>query len=450
MSPKLTVTSDCLLTEIDFELENKFKERLTIDNPQYTSAKKYGRWIGKKLKPQLKYYDPVVDGLRFPRGFSNQAVLLCRQHYEADPEIIDNRRLLPEIDLQFLGNLRPYQEIAVSAAESRSFGVIEAGTGSGKTVMGLALIATRKQPTLVVVHTKELLYQWQERVQQFLGVESGLIGDGKFDPAPVTIAIVNSARKHVETLVPLFGHLIVDECHRVPASLFTDVVSRFDCQYLLGLSATAFRSDNEMTKLIYYFMGDQIHRVDQEELKATGAVLAPQVIRTSTSFTYGYRGDYQALIKALVTHEGRNMQILQDILKVVREPEEGTGLVVSDRVSHCQLFVDKLKVNGVKAELLCGQISAESRGTIVEAVRQGEVEVLVATLQLISEGFDCPGLSTLFLTTPISFEGRLLQVIGRIMRPAANKRARVFDYIDENVPALLRSARVRSLVLSEL
>jgi superfamily II DNA or RNA helicase len=100
--------------------------------------------------------------------------------------------------------------------------------------------------------------------------------------------------------------------------------------------------------------------------------------------------------------------------------------------------------------LLHGQLAPESRHGIVEAVQAGEVEVLVATLQLIGEGFDCPGLTTLFLTTPISFEGRLLQVIGRIMRPAANKRARVFDYIDENVPALLRSARARTLVLSQL
>ena len=97
--------------------------------------------------------------------------------------------------------------------------------------------------------------------------------------------------------------------------------------------------------------------------------------------------------------------------------------------------------------MLHGQLAPEVRQEIVEAVQAGAVEVLVATLQLISEGFDCPGLATLFLTTPISFEGRLLQVIGRIMRPAANKRARVFDYIDENVPTLLRSARARSLVL---
>ena len=450
MKPTLTVTSDCLLTGIDLDLETELKRRLTIDNPQYVAAKKYGRWVGKKLKPQLKYYEPVPTGLRFPRGFSNQAVLLCREFCGHDPEIIDKRRLLPPMDFSFTGELRPYQEEAVTIAAGKSFGVIEAGTGSGKTVMALSLIARRRQPALVVVHTKELLYQWQERASQFLGTRPGLVGDGKFDLRPVTIAIVNSARKHVEELVPFFGHLIVDECHRVPANLFTDVVSRFDCHYLLGLSATAFRSEGEMTKLIYFYMGDRLHRVDRDELKATGAILKPQVIRAETPFTYRYRGDYQALIKALVTHEGRNLQILQDILKVVREGGSGTVLVVSDRISHCRLFVEKLQAHGVKAVLLHGQIVPEERAAIVAAVQNGEVEVLVATLQLIGEGFDCPGLSTLFLTTPISFEGRLLQVIGRIMRPAENKQARVFDYIDENIPALRRSARARSAVLAQL
>ncbi len=450
MAPILTVTSDCLLTDIDPALEQEFKNRLTIDNPEYSAAKRYGRWIGKRLKPQLIYYEPVPEGLRFPRGFANQAVLLCRDFYGQGPAIIDRRRLLPEARFSFQGELRPYQDEAVTAAARKSFGVIEAGTGSGKTVMALALIARRQQPTIVIVHTKELLGQWQERVRHFLGTEPGQVGDGRFTLAPITIAIVNSARRHVTELVPHFGQLIVDECHRVPASLFTDVVSRFDCHYLLGLSATAFRSDEQMTKLIYYFMGDRLHRVDREELVATGAILAPRIIRAATPFTYRYRGDYQALVKALVHHEGRNLQILEDIMGVVREGGIGTILVVSDRISHCRFFAEKLRARGVRAELLCGRIGAEKRSAIVEAVQGGEIAVLVATLQLIGEGFDCPGLSTLFLTTPISFAGRLLQVIGRIMRPAANKRARVFDYNDENIPVLMRSARARAMVLSQL
>ena len=450
MEVTLTVSSDCLLSGFSFDFEKEIKKELTIENPQYKAAKKYGRWIGKKLKPQLKYYEPVVQGIRFPRGFANQAVLMCREHLGKDPEIIDKRRILPNIEFVFGGRLRAYQQFAVDEALKKSFGVIESGTGSGKTVMGLALIAARRQPTLIIVHTKELLYQWKERAEQFLACDVGLVGDGKFSIEPLTVSIVNSARNRVDELISQFGHLVVDECHRVPATLFTDVVSKFDCQYLLGLSATAFRSDNELTKLIYFFMGDRIHRVDSEELKASGAVLKPEIIRTGTSFTYRYRGDYQSLIKALTAHEGRNMQILEDICRVAAEGGSGTCLVVSDRVSHCRFFAEKLQSRGVVVELLTGQIAPESRSAIVAAVQDGKIQVLVATLQLISEGFDCPGLSTLFLTTPIVFEGRILQVIGRIVRPGENKRARVFDYVDENIPTLLRSANSRGLILSEV
>ena len=97
-----------------------------------------------------------------------------------------------------------------------------------------------------------------------------------------------------------------------------------------------------------------------------------------------------------------------------------------------------------------GQIPPDQRLSIVSQVQEGKIQVLVATLQLISEGFDCSGLSSLFLTTPITFEGRLLQVIGRIMRPAANKSPRVYDYVDEKVAALRRSAAARQKVLANL
>ncbi len=283
-----------------------------------------------------------------------------------------------------------------------------------------------------------------------MGIEAGLIGDGKFEVRPLTVAIVNSARKLTEELVPQFGHLIVDECHRVPATLFTDVVSRFDSYFLLGLSATAFRSDEGMTRLIYYFMGDRIHSVDPMQLKVSGAVLKPKIIRSTTEFTYGYRGDYQALITALTRHEGRNRQIAADILDCVAADPGSTALVVSDRVSHCRVFVDLLEKHRVSVALLTGQIPPEQRSRIVADVQNGKIQVLVATLQLISEGFDCSGLASLFLTTPITFEGRLVQVIGRILRPAENKVPLVYDYVDEEVAALRRSAAARQKILARL
>ena len=446
----LTVSSDCLLADISLPLEKAIKERLTIDNPKYISAKRYGRWVGKKLHPVLKYYEPVPAGLRFPRGFANQAILLCREHMQESPRIVEERRLLAEVDFSFSGTLRSYQELAVAQVVKRSFGVLEAGTGSGKTIMALAIIAARKQPTLILVHTKELLYQWQQRIQEFLGRSAGLVGDACLDIQPITVAIVNSARKRVDELAPLFGHLVVDECHRVPAALFTDVVSRFDCHYLLGLSATAFRSDEGTTRLISIFMGDRIHQVDQAQLQASGAIIKPELIRRKTAFTHPYRDDYQALITALTAHQGRNLQIIEDVIQAAARTDTGVLLVVSDRVSHCEVFADQLARRGMSVALLTGQTPAEKRIEIVRMVQEGELRVLVATLQLIGEGFDCSGLSTLFLTTPITFEGRLLQVLGRIMRPAAGKRAQVYDYVDEQVSVLRRSAEGRRKVLAAL
>ena len=124
--------------------------------------------------------------------------------------------------------------------------------------MALYVIAERKQPALVIVHTKELLYQWQARAVQFLGLqkdEIGLIGDGKKTIGDrLTIGIVNSVYKIAADIREHAGHLIVDECHRCPSRTFTEAVTAFDSRYMLGLSATPWRRD-KLSKLIYWHLG---------------------------------------------------------------------------------------------------------------------------------------------------------------------------------------------------
>ena len=388
---KLTVRSECCLSEAPPQLIKTLQHELSMDNPRYEDAKRYGRWIGKKLQPKLHFYRIGQGCLYFPRGFANEVVRLCRQLTGSSPAIVDERRLLPPLDLHFSGTLRDYQARAVEATAAHSFGVLEAGTGSGKTVMALALIARRGQPALVLVHTKELLHQWLERIRQFLGIEAGQAGDGRLDIRPVTVAIVNTARKHLDTLVPSCGHLLVDECHRVPASLFTETVSAFDSRYMLGLSATAFRRDDGMTRLIYIYMGERAHRVDSTMLAASGAVLQPELIQKPTEFSYGFQGDYAKLLKALTEDPARNSQILRDTIRLARQSDRGTVLLVSDRRAHCEFFAEGLAAQGVAAALLTGQTAKEEREQIVADVQAGKLQVLVATVQLIGEGFDCPG-----------------------------------------------------------
>ena len=442
-APELTVSNECCLAGASAALHEAVAKALTIANPKYNDAKRYNRWVGKRLKPELYFFREEKGQLFFPRGFANETVRLSRHLTGMTPRIDDRRRLLPEIDLAFCGSLRPYQQQAVRAVLAHSFGVLEAGTGSGKTVMALAVLAHRRQPTLILVHSKELMAQWRDRIRQFLGIEAGQAGDGKLDLQPVTVAIVNTAKKLAGTLPPLFGQIVVDECHRVPATLFTEVVSAFDCQYMLGLSATAFRREDGMTRLIHISMGDRVHSVDGRMLASSGAVVKPVLVQKPTSFSRGFRGDYAGLIKALAANEPRNRQIAADVVALIGQGHQGTILIVSDRVAHCQVLAAMLAEEHVVASVLTGQASAEDRQQIVAAVQAGRVPVLIATLQLIGEGFDCPGLSTLMLATPIKFEGRLLQVAGRIMRPAAGKEALVLDYADVLIPVLRRSAQAR-------
>ena len=440
--PVMKVAGQCCLKGISEPFRTALQDKLTIDNPRYHAAKKYGRWVGKNFKQKLFFYEQDGDSILFPRGFAAQAVALSKTFMGRGPRIEDMRRRLPEVTFSFQGQLRPYQKEAVDDVMRKHFGVLVAGTGSGKTVMALEVIAQRRQPALILVHSRELMYQWQERIRQFLGVDAGLIGDGRFDIQPLSIAIVNTARRRLDELIPCFGHLLVDECHRVPATLFTEVVKRFDTYFMLGLSATAYRREDGLTRLIYLYMGERTHEVDPRKLAESGAVLEPEFIQRATAFKYVFRGNYQTLMNSLTRNEARNQQIADDITAEAGE-SEGTLLVVSDRVAHCQKLVKLLAEKGVQANILTGKQSAPERSAVVGALHRGDVKVLVSTLQLVGEGFDAAGLSTLFLTTPIKFTGRLRQVIGRILRPASGKQAKVVDYVDEHVGVLKNSARIR-------
>jgi len=101
----------------------------------------------------------------------------------------------------------------------------------------------------------------------------------------------------------------------------------------------------------------------------------------------------------------------------------------------------------VKAELLTGDTPKTKREDIVAKLNTGKAKALIATGQLIGEGFDCKRLTTLFLATPIKFNGRVIQYLGRILRPAPGKKtATVYDYVDRNVGPLKASARSRQRV----
>ena len=441
---KLELDNRLHLHGVPAELAAQLCAQFTVDNPLFVAARKAGRYTGN-LAPRLYFCQTEKGKLTMPRGAVNTVWRRARGH--GPVELEDNRLVLPEIDLTFRGSLRPYQQQACNSAMDSSMGVLEAGTGSGKTAMAGAVIAARKQPVLVLVHSKELLYQWRDRIEQFLGVEAGLIGDGRFEVRPLSVAIVNTARNRLDELVDRFGHLVMDECHRVPASMFTETTTAFTAKYLLGLSATPYRRDG-MDKLIGWFVGEHRVQVDMCTLQEVGAVLRPKIIERETAFEYRYRdsNDYAQMLKALTQDQARNEIIAADIRQ---QAEQGrTALVVSDRVAHLERLTELAGITG--ARLLTGRVSKNERQEIVADLRAGSVPVLLSTLALIGEGFDCPGLDSLLIASPVRFSGRLKQVVGRVLRPADGKTPCVIDYTDSRVGVLSYQAKCRRRVYREL
>ncbi len=113
-----------------------------------------------------------------PRGCLDEALALLRSHNIA-VEFEDHRHagsLLP-VGMQFVGELSSVQKTALEALAAHDFGVLAATTAFGKTVVAAALIAKRQCNTLVLVHRRELLDQWVERLRSFLSIEPELMHD---------------------------------------------------------------------------------------------------------------------------------------------------------------------------------------------------------------------------------------------------------------------------------
>lgn len=440
-----------ILKDLDQQGIREIKASLTYPNPEYRTLSRLGKWTGKTPE-KIFFYEEAEDELICLRGFADQAYRICKKFHDKI-DIVDQRLELPPMDIFFHGQLKDFQQNAATAILKQSHGVLSAGTGSGKTVIALSVIAQRRQPTLIVVHSVELMYQWIERIETFLHIppcDSGIIGGGKYKIGKnITVGLYQSVRKNINEINPLFGHLVVDECHKCPSKTFTEAVAGLRAKYRLGLTATAYRRDG-LGALINLTLGEERYKIEKAPLIETGDISEAEVVCRSTEFNtiLDATVEYSKVIKEIALDLSRNSLICSDIAS---EERGGIQLILTDRREHAIIIHNLLKNQyAIESHLLTGTTPKSERDGIVNELNQGNISTLIATGQLIGEGFDLPKLSTLFLVTPIKFKGRLIQYIGRVLRPAPGKSmAVIYDYVDVNVGVLKASAAARVQIYRE-
>lgn len=425
------------------------RKELTHDNPKYKQAKKSG-YIPDDLSPYVYHFKNMgSSSIIVPKGMLRRVLALLKGSF--NPKDIMDYTVAPKIDLEFKGVLRDYQDEAVANVLPKRYGILEAATGAGKTIMGTYMTANRGLRTLIVVHNKELFQQWPQALLNFTNIKEeniGLIGAGKYSIGDVTVAIVNTIAKHADELKNEFGFVIYDECHRAAGNTWVRVINTLRPQASIGLSATPYRSDG-LTKVLFQLMGPLLHKVDRKHLENTGSVLVPRVIKVNTQFDYNFNNDYSTMLSKLASDQKRNVLIANTVINEFKRYKEPM-MVVSDRVAHCNALFALLNGQaGIRPVVVHGQLktlSKSDRQAAVQGVRDGKYNMLIATVSLLGEGFDAPDLNAIALCTPIKFSGRLMQVIGRILRPSKGGQPRVYDFRDNLVKTLRYSGFHRNRV----
>lgn len=388
-----------------------------------------------------------------PRGCLDEAVELLKLSGAA-ASFKDERHIGRPLALKFLGTLHDIQAAAAAAIEPHDYGVLAATTAFGKTVVGARMIAARGVNTLVLVHRRQLVDQWRERLQSFLSVNEGdigTIGGGKRKPTGrIDIALIQSLVRNgdVSDLVADYGHLIVDECHHISAVSFELVARRTKARYVLGLSATVARKDGHHP-IIFMQCGPVRYRVDAKSQAATRS-FSHKVRLRETGFQHRPDQDaygpsqMTALYAALAQDEKRNDLIFDDVLLSLdagRRP-----VLLTERRDHLEYFRARLEKFTRNLVVLYGGMNATERRTAEEGLQRPDTEerLVLATGRYLGEGFDDASLDTLFLTMPISWKGTFAQYVGRLHREHHAKReVVVYDYVDSGVPMLARMALKR-------
>jgi hypothetical protein len=342
-----------------------------------------------------------------------------------------------ENDITFVGQLLPHQIEPVNILEKACLedggGILQLGTGLGKTISSLCVLSKLKSKTIIVVNKIPLMKQWEREIKQFLpDARIGFIQGQKnikLENTDIVIAMLQSLARvdYPDSFFEDFSVCLIDEIHNTSSRVFSNVLKKLCSKYTIGLSATPKRSDG-CEYVFKWHIGDIVYKSDTKReglppiiklVKLKSDDYKENTIQNKT--TGQNQIQYSSMINDLISMPKRNEYIIKCILDCVKENR--TILLMSDRRTHLQNIHKLLQELNVSFTygLFLGQMKSK------DLDKSMSCQVILATYSAFSEGVSKKDLDTLMLISPKKYighlknaskneSGKMEQIVGRIFR----------------------------------
>jgi len=414
--------------------------------------------------PDLPFveHDPRTETVRAPAfRYPELRAWLDEREIAYSDEVLDTQPVAFETAYE----LRTYQRDALTAwRDAGERGVLELPTGSGKTVIAIAALATLAVPTLIVVPTIDLLEQWREELSREYDGPIGQLGGGTQRVEPITVSTYDSAYLRGAELGDRFEFVVFDEVHHLGGEGYQDIARLLAAPARMGLTATFERPDGAHES-VADLVGPRVVAIDPEEL-AGDHLAAYDIKRIEVTLTPEEREAYehnQGTFTDYLQESTIQLRSGDDYRKLVMrsgtDPAAREALLAKQRAREIMMNADR-KVE-VLADLLdrhdddriivftaftdlvyrlserfllpaiTHETGADERREILRAFRNGTYSRIV-TANVLDEGVDVPDANVAVLLSGSGSEREFTQRLGRILRPTADgSRALLYEVVTE-------------------
>ena len=387
--------------------------------------------------PEFEPYDPSSGDARARL----QTALQAQRASDSSLTSLVTLRPLP-FQEEILDRLRVEREV-----HGRRRNLIVAATGTGKTVIAacdyarVSAAAGVRSRLLFLAHRKEILIQARDTFRHALqdGAFGELLADGEqpetYDHVFATIQSVVAGDLIGRLGRSHFRHVIIDECHHLPAPSYQAVVHDLDPDLLVGLTATPERSDGK--SLLPDFGGHVAHELRlwqalEQQLLVPFEYFGISDLTDLRGVRWTRSGYDQAALSDLYTgNDARAALVLAQLERRVADARAVRALGFCVSIEHAKFMATKFGESGLPALAVHGNSHPDERAKAATLLRERAVNV-VFTCDLYNEGVDLPFVDTLLLLRPTQSATLFLQQMGRGLRHHERKTScLVLDFIGQ-------------------